>query len=157
MDPSLKFQRVFSLCAALVLVGAMGAGANSILVPSGDSGGPCSVGNPNSARFSKNCGVQVTVATGEHYLSPSISSYLVRRRDRADELAARKPGLEDLTKAERRVLKLIAEKKTSREIGVELFISPRTVEAHRANISTKLQLRGNHSLLQFALENRTAI
>lgn len=99
----------------------------------------------------------VTVATGEHYLSPSISSYLVRRRDRADELAARKPGLEDLTRAERRVLKLIAEKKTSREIGAELFISPRTVEAHRANISSKLQLRGNHSLLQFALENRAAI
>lgn len=51
------------------------------------------------------------VAEGEHYLSPSISSYLVRRRSRADELAAHKPGLEDLTKAERRILKLIGEKK----------------------------------------------
>lgn len=99
----------------------------------------------------------VTVAGGEHYLSPSISSYLVRRRGRAEELAARKPGLDDLTKAERRVLKLIAEKKTSKEIGAELFISPRTVEAHRANISSKLDLRGSHSLLQFALENRASL
>jgi DNA-binding NarL/FixJ family response regulator len=98
-----------------------------------------------------------TVARGEHYLSPIISSYLVRRRGRAEELAARKPGLDALTKAERRVLKLIAEKKTSREIAAELFISPRTVEAHRANISAKLELRGSHSLLQFALENRSAI
>lgn len=98
-----------------------------------------------------------TVAAGGHYLSPTISGYLVRRRNRVEELATRTPGLDDLTKAERRVLKLIAENKTSREIAAELFISPRTVEAHRANISTKLQLRGSHSLLRFALENRAAI
>jgi DNA-binding NarL/FixJ family response regulator len=99
----------------------------------------------------------VTVAGGEHYLSSSISGYLVRRRSRAESLAAQKPGLDNLTKAERRILKLIAEKKTSRQIGAELFISPRTVEAHRANICAKLELRGSHSLLQFALENRSAI
>ena len=81
----------------------------------------------------------------------------MHRRSRAEALAARQPGLEDLTKAERRVLKLIAEKKTSREIAAELFVSPRTIEAHRANISAKLELRGSHSLLQFALENRSAI
>jgi len=99
----------------------------------------------------------VTVAGGEHYLSSSISGYLVRRRSRAESLAAQKPGLDNLTKAERRILKLIAEKKTSRQIGAELFISPRTVEAHRANICAKLELHGSHSLLQFALENRSAI
>ncbi len=97
------------------------------------------------------------VADGGHYLSPTISGYLVRRRNRAELLAAKKPGLDDLTKAELRILKLIAEKKTSREIGAELFISPRTVEAHRANICAKLELTGSHSLLQFALENRSAI
>jgi len=99
----------------------------------------------------------VAVAKGEHYLSPSISGFLVRRRGRAEALAQKKPGLDDLTKAERRILKLIAEKKTSRDIAAELFISPRTVEAHRANISQKLGLRGSHSLLQFALENRSSI
>jgi len=98
-----------------------------------------------------------TVADGGHYLSSTISGYLVRRRNRAEALAAKKPGLEDLTKAERRILKLVAEKKTSREIAAELFISPRTVEAHRANICDKLALTGSHSLLQFALENRSAI
>jgi DNA-binding NarL/FixJ family response regulator len=97
------------------------------------------------------------VASGEHYLSSSISSYLVRRRSRSEALAVQKPGLDDLTKAERRILRLIAEKKTSREIAAELFISPRTVEAHRANICNKLALSGSHSLLQFALENRSAI
>jgi DNA-binding NarL/FixJ family response regulator len=97
------------------------------------------------------------VADGEHYLSSTISGYLVRRRNRAETLAAKRPGLDDLTKAERRILKLIAEKKTSRQIGAELFISTRTVEAHRANICSKLGLTGSHSLLQFALENRSAI
>lgn len=97
------------------------------------------------------------VAGDEYYLSSTITGYLVRRRNRAESLAAKKPGLDDLTKAERRILKLIAEKKTSREIGAELFISPRTVEAHRANICAKLELTGSHSLLQFALENRSAI
>jgi DNA-binding NarL/FixJ family response regulator len=97
------------------------------------------------------------VAKGEHYLSPSISGFLVQRRSRAESLLAKKPALEDLTKAERRILKLVAENKTSREIAKELFISPRTVEAHRANISAKLGLRGSHSLLQFALENRHAL
>jgi DNA-binding NarL/FixJ family response regulator len=99
----------------------------------------------------------VTASEGGHYLSPAVSGYLVRRRSRAEQLAAHKPGLDDLTKAERRILKLIAEKKTSREIAAELFISPRTVEAHRANICTKLELHGSHSLLQFAFENRSSL
>lgn len=98
-----------------------------------------------------------TVATGEHYLSPTISGFLVRRHGRAGALAAKKPGLNDLTKAERRILNLVAKKKTSRQIGEELFISPRTVEAHRANICVKLGLQGSHSLLQFALENRSSL
>lgn len=99
----------------------------------------------------------LAASKGEHYLSPSISSYLMHRRNRVDALAASKPGLSSLTKAELRVLKLIAMKKTSRQIGQELFISPRTVEAHRANICSKLNLSGSHSLLQFALENRSSM
>jgi DNA-binding NarL/FixJ family response regulator len=99
----------------------------------------------------------VTVAKGGSYLSPSVSGFLIRRRHRAEALATKKPGLDDLTKAERRILKLVADKKTSKEIAAELFISPRTVEAHRANISQKLELTGSHSLLQFALENRSSL
>ena len=99
----------------------------------------------------------VAVAAGKHYLSSTISGYLLRRLGRAEELATKKPGLNDLTKAERRILKLIAEKKTSWEIAMELSISQRTVDAHRAHISAKLDLHGNHSHLQFALENRMTV
>jgi len=94
------------------------------------------------------------VANGEHYLSPSVSGHLVRRRGRANRWPPKTRPRRSY-QAERRILKLIAGKKTSRQIAAELFISPRTVEAHRANICTKLVLRGSHSLLQFALDNRS--
>jgi two-component system, NarL family, response regulator DegU len=97
------------------------------------------------------------VAEGRHYFSPAVSGHLIRRRQKADSLAVEKPGLKDLTKAELRILKLIALKKTSREIAAELFISPRTVEAHRANISAKLDLHGSHSLLYFALSHKSEL
>jgi DNA-binding NarL/FixJ family response regulator len=95
-----------------------------------------------------------TVADGKYYISPGLSDHLVRRSARAEKLLGQTPSLEDLTPAELRILKLIAENKTSKEIGDILSISYKTVENHRTNISSKLHLRGSHSLLKFALENK---
>jgi DNA-binding NarL/FixJ family response regulator len=97
------------------------------------------------------------VARDEAYVSPSLTDYLLRRRSRAGALATKRPGLDDLTVAERRILKRIALGKTTKEIAGEFFISPRTVESHRANICDKLELTGSNRLLQFALENRDAL
>lgn len=98
-----------------------------------------------------------SVAAGDPYVSPSLTSYLLRRRNRAETLARHTPGLDDLTTAERRILKAIAQKKTSREIASEFFISLRTVESHRSNICAKLALKGPNVLLQFALEHRDSL
>lgn len=98
-----------------------------------------------------------SVARNEAYVSPTLSAFLLRRRSRAESLASHKPGLDDLTVAEKRILKRVAAGKTNREIAGELFISPRTVETHRANICEKLELTGTNRLLQFALENRDAL
>lgn len=97
------------------------------------------------------------VAAGQEYLSPAISSFMVRRLRRVAQLRAERPGLATLTASERRVLRLIAENKTSREIAAELGVSPRTVDAHRANLCAKLNLHGSHPLLRFALEHRHEI
>lgn len=97
------------------------------------------------------------VSRNEAYVSPSLTDFLLRRRSRAESLASHKPGLDDLTVAEKRILKRVALGKTTREIAAELFVSPRTVETHRANICEKLQLVGANRLLQFALENRDAL
>ncbi|MBN9688734.1 MAG: response regulator transcription factor [Verrucomicrobia bacterium] len=96
-------------------------------------------------------------ARGDHYITPTLASLLVNRGRRAAQLRQQTPAVESLTPTERAVLRRIAENKTSREIGAELFISHRTVETHRANICAKLNLSGSHPLLQFALQNKSAL
>ncbi|MEM9494181.1 MAG: helix-turn-helix transcriptional regulator, partial [Myxococcota bacterium] len=59
-----------------------------------------------------------------------------------------------LTRTERKVLKLVASDRTSKEIASELGVSIRTIESHRARMCKKLDLRGAHSLVKFAFENR---
>ncbi len=95
------------------------------------------------------------VLAGQHFISPSVSNYLVNRAARSVKLENEKPGLRDLTPTERRVLDLVAENKTSREIAAKLGVSTRTIENHRVNICQKLELRGAHALLKFALENKS--
>jgi DNA-binding NarL/FixJ family response regulator len=63
------------------------------------------------------------VHAGARYVSPSLTPLLLKRRVRADELMLRQPGLDALTASERRVLALVAQGRTSREIGEALFIS----------------------------------
>jgi DNA-binding NarL/FixJ family response regulator len=92
------------------------------------------------------------VEKGETFISPSISDMGKRRTDRVRELLLSKPQIEDLTSAERRILKFIAEDRTSKEIADLLKISIRTVENHRLNICHKLNLHGSHSLLKFAFD-----
>jgi DNA-binding NarL/FixJ family response regulator len=96
-------------------------------------------------------------AAGQAYVSPAISSFLLRRAERAASLRRDKPALDQLTPSERRILKAIAEGKTSKEVADELSVSYRTVENHRANICAKLGLSGTNALLRFALENRSAL
>lgn len=97
------------------------------------------------------------VASGQHFISPVISSYLINRHARASQLEDEKPGLKDLTPTERRIIKLIADNKTSKEIAAELFISARTVDNHRTNIATKLDLHGSHALLKFAFDHKSEL
>jgi DNA-binding NarL/FixJ family response regulator len=95
------------------------------------------------------------VASGQPFISPLVSNYLLNRTRRVNTLVQEKPSLQNLTVTERRILKLISENKTSREIAAELFISTRTVENHRANIASKLELHGAHALLKFALDHKS--
>jgi DNA-binding NarL/FixJ family response regulator len=97
------------------------------------------------------------VAGGETYLSPTFSKYLVNRSRRAESLREQVRGLDALSPAERRVLRLVALNKPTKEIAAELFLSPATVETHRKNICTKLELRGANKLLTFAVEHKAEL
>jgi DNA-binding NarL/FixJ family response regulator len=93
------------------------------------------------------------VARGDSFVSTSMRSVGLRRGDRVRELLLSKPQIEALTPAERRILKLIGEDYTSKEIADLLQLSVRTVDNHRQHICNKLKLHGTHSLLKFAFDN----
>jgi DNA-binding NarL/FixJ family response regulator len=98
-----------------------------------------------------------SVAGGQAFISPALSALLLRRRRRIEDLEREQPGLHLLTPTERRILKMIAEEKTSKDIGEQLFISHRTVETHRANICRKLDLQGSLSLVRFAVAHKSEL
>lgn len=95
------------------------------------------------------------VAGGESFFSLALTTIGLRRDDRVKTLLLSKPSLDTLTAAERRLLKLIAEDRTSKEIADLLKISTRTVENHRHNICRKLNIYGSHSLLKFAFDHKS--
>jgi DNA-binding NarL/FixJ family response regulator len=96
----------------------------------------------------------LAVSRGETFLSPSISSFLLKRVRHLEGKQIKSAGLDSLTPTELRVLSLVADNRTSKEIAKQLFVSPRTVDTHRNNICGKLELRGSRGLLLFALEHK---
>ena len=90
---------------------------------------------------------------GQTYLSPLMTNYLIKPHAPPPVAA----GLQQLTAGERHILQLIGEYKSTREIAEALFISPLTVETHRKNICRKLDLRGSHALIKFALAHQAEL
>ena len=90
------------------------------------------------------------VREGNTFLSPEMSTYLISKNKKSGNTKADQLAL--LTPAERQILSLVAEYKSSKEIADELFISEKTVFNHRMNIAKKLNLTGKNSLLRFAVE-----
>jgi DNA-binding NarL/FixJ family response regulator len=97
------------------------------------------------------------VAVGGHFVSPSLSTFLLNRRNRLESVREEWPGLKELTAAERRVLQLIAAGMSTSDVARELCLSIRTVENHRAHVSSKLNLQGREALLRFALTHKSEL
>lgn len=90
------------------------------------------------------------VMAGSIYLSPEIAAVVVdsvreRKNDPAEE------PLEPLGRREREVLALLADGKTSAEIGQQLHIATSTVDVHRRNIMRKLDLHSVAELTKYAV------
>jgi DNA-binding NarL/FixJ family response regulator len=95
------------------------------------------------------------VAAGRPYLSSAITAQMLQKKEApaknaGEELTSR------LTPTERQVMHLIAQGKSSKDIGAELSIHYRTVENHRTNICRKFNIEGEgaNALLRFALQNK---
>ncbi len=95
------------------------------------------------------------VAAGGTFYSSGLDEIAHRREERVNSLLFNRPNLEQLTAAEKKILKLIAEDRLSKEIATMLNISTKTVENHRANICNKLHVHGSHSLLKFAFDHKS--
>lgn len=91
------------------------------------------------------------VSRGNSFLSPSISKSVIKK---FLQVAGAEAGLEKsslLTEREREVLQLIAEGHSTRKIAEMLFISVKTVEAHRSHIMEKLDLHNVADLTRYAI------
>ena len=85
-------------------------------------------------------------ASGQLYLNPQLGARL------AATPADARPG--DLTERELEIVRLVALGYTNPEIAQQLFLSVRTIEAHRSHIHQKLNLGSRADLVRFALEHR---
>jgi len=94
------------------------------------------------------------VLKGERYISPALQNRDKKRDTASKPVSDSSPQFGSLTVTERKVLRLIGEDLTSKEIADRLKCSVHTINAHRQNLSIKLQLSGSHSLLKFAFDNR---
>lgn len=91
-----------------------------------------------------------TVFNGKTYISPSVGNMIIKEY-------ISKPDDENsvfsiLSQREREVLQLLAEGKTTKQIGRLLHISPKTVEAHRLRIMDKLDVDNIAQMTKYAIQ-----
>lgn len=86
---------------------------------------------------------------GKHYLSSTLSERAIGNYIQKISSASPEP-FDTLSIREREVMQMVVQGMTSAEIGKKLFISPRTVDIHRANIMRKLGLKTRIDLVQIA-------
>ena len=94
-----------------------------------------------------------SVYRGDMYVDPSIAGLLVSSYVGKPASKQEAGGLQCLTPREKEICRLLALGYTNSEAAEKLFISLRTVEAHRGNIMAKLDLKTRAELVRFAIDN----
>ena len=99
--------------------------------------------------------VQAVEALLNHklFFTAKVSELVLQGFLKPAEVGAAEQGPR-LTPREREIVQLIAEGRSSKEIGVRLDISEKTVETHRANLMRKLDLRSVSDVVRYAIRNR---
>ena len=93
-----------------------------------------------------------SVAKGDYYLDSSVSHAVVENLMKSPLKAAKITDADyaTLTPREQEVMRFLAEGLSSKAVAEKLFISPKTVENHRANIMSKLGLHSTIELVRYA-------
>jgi DNA-binding NarL/FixJ family response regulator len=93
-----------------------------------------------------------SVANGDYFLDSSVSHAVIENLMKfpLKEAKITDADYATLTPREQEVMRLLAEGLSSKEVAEKLFISPKTVENHRANIMNKLDLHSAIELIRYA-------
>ena len=93
-----------------------------------------------------------SVATGKKYYSNDVSVALINSLMTSDQNKDN-----ELSERELEVLTYISSGLTNNEIGEKLFISGRTVETHRRNILSKLDVKNTAEMIRYAIRNNLVV
>lgn len=93
-----------------------------------------------------------TVCRGEYFIDSSLSRGIVKRLINLprEQIKVQDKGYASLTVREQQILRMLAEGLSAKDIAASLYLSPKTVENHRANIMEKLDLHSTIELVRYA-------
>jgi len=95
-----------------------------------------------------------TIINGGVFISNELEQKLNQKKNTNESQQLTLLSINSLTATEKKVLKFVAEWKSTKEISEILFTSERTVSNHRNHIIDKLNLKGSNKLIRFAIENK---
>lgn len=98
-----------------------------------------------------------TVYKGETYVDMKLTTSLVNEfvnQSNSDKLSQSSDPFKVLSKRELEILPLIAKGYGNKEIAEKLFVSVKTVEAHKTHIMNKLNLKSKPELVEYALKKK---
>jgi two-component system, NarL family, response regulator DevR len=95
-----------------------------------------------------------TVARGGSLLDPAVTDRVLERIRRIASGATESDEISQLTSQERKILLLVAEGKTNKEIAGEIFLSDKTVKNYVSSILTKLNLERRAQAAAFVAKHR---
>ncbi|MED4159928.1 two-component response regulator of nitrate reduction [Niallia circulans] len=94
------------------------------------------------------------VHSGGTYIHPQMATSLVREFIKKDSESAEQDPFNSLSQREVEILPLIAKGFGNKEIAEKLYVSVKTVEAHKAKIMEKLNLKSRPELVEYALKKK---
>jgi DNA-binding NarL/FixJ family response regulator len=97
------------------------------------------------------------VVAGNCYVTPPMTALLLQKRGPSQAFRDQRPAVADLSPTDRRILRMIAASKSTKDIATELGLHFRTIENRRTAICQKLDLHGVNALLKYAFEHKSEL
>lgn len=94
----------------------------------------------------------VKISKGTKYYNSEIAEILTQGLIDSAKVSDKDIGR--LTKREKEILKQLVDGFSNKQIAFKLFVSTRTIDTHRANIMSKLQVHNTAALVKYAISNK---